>query len=131
MGAWGVLAFENDDASDWVLDLEGTNDFRLVEAAIETLEAEADCMVAAAQAQAVGGADSARQPRDGACARRSVGAAPDLGRERQRLRVASGNDRPAGAFEPLTRDSRAAVRRRAGPDVASFDFCKWQSTYPP
>ncbi len=37
MGAWGVLAFDNDDANDWAYDLDKTNDLTLVESAIYEL----------------------------------------------------------------------------------------------
>lgn len=59
MGAWGVGAFENDDASDWVYELEEAGDLSLVR---ETLEAAADpegyleaptCAVALAAAEVV------------------------------------------------------------------------------
>ena len=39
MGAWGVGTFENDDASDWVYQLEEAGDLDLVEV---TLQAAAD-----------------------------------------------------------------------------------------
>ena len=39
MGAWGVGAFENDDASDWIYQLEEAGDFGLVR---DTLVAAAD-----------------------------------------------------------------------------------------
>lgn len=39
MGAWGVLAFDNDDANDWAYDLDGVNDLSLVERAFEQVEA--------------------------------------------------------------------------------------------
>ncbi|MEP6688094.1 MAG: DUF4259 domain-containing protein [Gemmatimonadales bacterium] len=39
MGAWGVGAFENDDASDWVYQLEEAGDFALVR---DTLAAAAE-----------------------------------------------------------------------------------------
>lgn len=35
MGAWGAGAFENDDAGDWVYDLEGADDFALVRDALD------------------------------------------------------------------------------------------------
>lgn len=35
MGAWGPGAFENDDAGDWVYDLEGADDLDLVRDALE------------------------------------------------------------------------------------------------
>ena len=31
MGAWGALAFDNDDANDWAYDLDDHNDLSLVE----------------------------------------------------------------------------------------------------
>lgn len=34
MGAWGIGAFENDDASDWVYELEQSNDLAVVEQAL-------------------------------------------------------------------------------------------------
>ena|SRR5438270_8386453 len=41
MGAWGVLAFDNDDANDWAYDLEKVDDLSLVESAFEAVvEAE-------------------------------------------------------------------------------------------
>jgi hypothetical protein len=39
MGAWGVLAFDNDTANDWAYDLEDLNDLSLVEAALANVEA--------------------------------------------------------------------------------------------
>lgn len=39
MGAWGVLAFDNDDANDWAYDLDGVTDLSLVESAFEQVEA--------------------------------------------------------------------------------------------
>jgi hypothetical protein len=38
MGAWGFLAFDNDDANDWAYDLDVTGDLSLVESAFEALE---------------------------------------------------------------------------------------------
>lgn len=35
MGAWGTGTFENDDAADWVYDLEGADDLDLVRDALE------------------------------------------------------------------------------------------------
>ena len=35
MGAWGVLAFDNDAANDWAYDLEETTDLKLVESALD------------------------------------------------------------------------------------------------
>ena len=39
MGAWGVLAFDNDDANDWAYGLDGVGDLSLVESAFDQLEA--------------------------------------------------------------------------------------------
>ena len=39
MGAWGVLAFDNDAAGDWADDLEGADDLTLVESALEEVAA--------------------------------------------------------------------------------------------
>ena len=39
MGAWGVLAFDNDDANDWAYDLDRVSDLSLVESAFEQVEA--------------------------------------------------------------------------------------------
>ena len=38
MGAWGVLAFDNDQANDWAYDLEDRDDLSLVEEAFEAVE---------------------------------------------------------------------------------------------
>ncbi|MCC7293611.1 MAG: DUF4259 domain-containing protein [Phycisphaerales bacterium] len=38
MGAWGVLAFENDDACDWADGLAHVDDFSLVESAFTEVE---------------------------------------------------------------------------------------------
>ena len=38
MGAWGVLAFDNDDASDWAYGLEEADDLSPVEAALDAVE---------------------------------------------------------------------------------------------
>jgi hypothetical protein len=39
MGAWGELAFDNDDANDWAYGLEDVHDLSLVESAFAELEA--------------------------------------------------------------------------------------------
>jgi hypothetical protein len=41
MGAWGVLAFDNDEANDWAYGLDDVKDLSLVESAFAALE-EAD-----------------------------------------------------------------------------------------
>jgi hypothetical protein len=38
MGAWGVLAFDNDDANDWAYGLDGVSDLSLVESAFGAVE---------------------------------------------------------------------------------------------
>jgi hypothetical protein len=43
MGAWGVLAFDNDSANDWAHELEHADDLTLVESALdEVLSSEGD-----------------------------------------------------------------------------------------
>jgi hypothetical protein len=42
MGAWGVLAFDNDDAGDWAYGLEEVDDLSLVESAMEVVEGAGD-----------------------------------------------------------------------------------------
>src|SRR5262245_24137255 len=37
MGAWGSGPFENDDAGDWVYDLEGADDFAVVREALDVV----------------------------------------------------------------------------------------------
>jgi hypothetical protein len=39
MGAWGHLAFDNDDANDWAYGLDDVDDLSLVEAALDEVEA--------------------------------------------------------------------------------------------
>jgi hypothetical protein len=40
MGAWGVLAFDNDDAGDWAYGLEETSDLSLVVSTLTRVEQE-------------------------------------------------------------------------------------------
>ncbi len=42
MGAWGVGVFENDDASDWVYELEQSNDLSVVQQTLADVAANAD-----------------------------------------------------------------------------------------
>jgi hypothetical protein len=42
MGAWGELAFDNDQANDWAYGLDEVDDLSLVEAAFEAVEAVGD-----------------------------------------------------------------------------------------
>ena len=46
MGAWGVLAFDNDDANDWAYDLEEADDLSLVETAFDTVDEAEDYLEA-------------------------------------------------------------------------------------
>ncbi len=54
MGAWGIGAFENDTACDWVYELEQTNDTSIIEKTIvslfddEYIDADVACEVLAA-----------------------------------------------------------------------------------
>ncbi len=48
MGAWGVLAFDNDDACDWAYELELVDDFSLIEAAFDSVESSGDYLEAPA-----------------------------------------------------------------------------------
>ena len=60
MGAWGYGPFDNDDAGDWVWELEKTTDFSVVQTALDSivsadgeyLEAP-DCSLAIAAAEVV------------------------------------------------------------------------------
>lgn len=42
MGAWGVLAFDNDTANDWAYGLEGVDDLSVVESALGAVMATQD-----------------------------------------------------------------------------------------
>lgn len=46
MGAWGVLAFDNDDACDWANDLESARDFSLIKSAFDAVESADDYLEA-------------------------------------------------------------------------------------
>jgi hypothetical protein len=46
MGAWGVLAFDNDDANHWAYGLEDANNLALVELALEAVETADDYLEA-------------------------------------------------------------------------------------
>jgi hypothetical protein len=37
MGAWGILAFDNDDANDWANELDKVKDLAIVESALQTV----------------------------------------------------------------------------------------------
>ena len=52
MGSWGVLPFENDDALDWVWELEDTENFAVLELSLEHVaSAQPDENVEAADAE--------------------------------------------------------------------------------
>ncbi len=53
MGAWGVLAFDNDDANDWAYGLENISDLSLVESAFSQLEAADNYLEAPAACEAL------------------------------------------------------------------------------
>ncbi len=60
MGAWGVGNFDNDDAADWVYELEESEDLSLIVATLETVTARGkqyleapDCCKALAAAEVV------------------------------------------------------------------------------
>ena len=46
MGAWGVLAFDNDQACDWASELDGVDDLSLVESAFASAESSGEYLVA-------------------------------------------------------------------------------------
>lgn len=55
MGAWGIKTFENDDAGDWVWELEESDDLSVIEAALDAAGGEylespqGSCILAAAE----------------------------------------------------------------------------------
>ena len=57
MGAWGVLPFENDNASDWVWSLEDAEDFSVLSEALDAVASQddifEDCEEAVAAAEVV------------------------------------------------------------------------------
>ncbi len=61
-GAWGIGSFENDDALDWVSELERASDAHLLALALKRVDPNAkyieapDCAVALAAAEVVAGA---------------------------------------------------------------------------
>ena len=46
MGAWGVLAFDNDDANDWAYGLDDVTDLSLVESAFSRIDEAGDYLEA-------------------------------------------------------------------------------------
>lgn len=53
MGAWGVLAFDNDDANDWAYGLEQTSDFSLVISTFAQVEESEDYLEAPTASEAL------------------------------------------------------------------------------
>jgi hypothetical protein len=53
MGAWGVLAFDNDDANDWANDLNHVDDLSLVQAAFDSVAESEDYLEAPDAANAL------------------------------------------------------------------------------
>jgi len=55
MGAWGISTFQNDDAADWLYDLEETNDLSLLDSTFDRANSEyiespdGSCILAAAE----------------------------------------------------------------------------------
>jgi hypothetical protein len=56
MGAWGTAPFENDDAGDWVYELEETGDFEFVRRALAAVLETDDYLELAEGSNAVGAA---------------------------------------------------------------------------
>ena len=46
MGAWGVSAFDNDDANDWAYELESVSDLSLIDSALAAVEGADDYLEA-------------------------------------------------------------------------------------
>ncbi|MCB9886839.1 MAG: DUF4259 domain-containing protein [Planctomycetes bacterium] len=57
MGAWGHGSFDNDDAGDWVWELEESSDFRVVKTALDAVVSESDHLEAPACSEAVAAAE--------------------------------------------------------------------------
>src|SRR5438270_7521475 len=53
MGAWGVLAFDNDDANDWAYGLDEADDLSLVQSALDAVEEAEDYLEAPEAASAL------------------------------------------------------------------------------
>ena len=53
MGAWGVLAFDNDDANDWAYGLDEIEDLSLIESAFEEVESADDYLEAPSASNAL------------------------------------------------------------------------------
>jgi hypothetical protein len=67
MGAWGPGSFENDDASDWADDLEGSSGLGMIKEALKTVEKNKypespDCCIALAAAEVVAAAKGKPSP---------------------------------------------------------------------
>ena len=57
MGAWGHGSFDNDDAGDWVWELEGAADFEVVETALAAVVSERDYLEAPTCSEALAAAE--------------------------------------------------------------------------
>jgi Domain of unknown function (DUF4259) len=53
MGAWGVLAFDNDDANDWAYGLDDVADLSLVESAFSRVDEAGDYLEALESSEAL------------------------------------------------------------------------------
>ncbi|HWZ44327.1 MAG TPA: DUF4259 domain-containing protein [Candidatus Saccharimonadales bacterium] len=67
MGAWGPGCFENDDASDWADDLEGSSGIGMIKEALKAVEKNKfpespDCCIALAAAEVVAAAKGKPSP---------------------------------------------------------------------
>lgn len=101
MGTWGTAAFDNDAASDWLAELEGTDDAGPVEEALRDV-AENEGYVDADEAQpAVAAAEVVAAMRGRP--------SPDLPAEARAW--AAGQGRPEAALVELARAAVARVRR--------------------
>lgn len=57
MGAWGHGPFENDDAADWVWELEESDDFSLVESVLKSVVNREDYLEAPTCSEAIAAAE--------------------------------------------------------------------------
>ncbi|MEO1245061.1 MAG: DUF4259 domain-containing protein [Pseudomonadota bacterium] len=121
MGAWGVGHFDNDDAGDWVWELEEAKSLAPVEAALAAVEGSADYLEAPDAAIGLAAAEAVAA---------SLGKpAPDL--PDSVADVVSKLEAPAGP--ELAARLRTAVERIAADSELrelweeTDDFAKWQS----
>jgi hypothetical protein len=121
MGAWSHEPFGNDDAGDWVWELEKTNDFSLLETALSTVtDAAADYLEAPECCEALAAAEVVAALLDKPCA-----SLPD-----DVAAWVKGKPRPGPA---LTGKARAAVAAILGSSELqelweeSDDYLQWQA----